>query len=159
MKQYQQEIKWGVIFSIAMLVWMVIERVAGLHDDMIDKHVIYTNGFAIVAIAVYVFALRSIRNNRPAPYTYKEAFISGVIISLVVAVLSPLTQWITHTFITPNFFDNMIAYTVSSGQATLEEAQAYFNFSSYVLQSVIFAFVMGVITTAIVAIFIRQKPH
>lgn len=159
MKQYQQEMKWGLIFCVALLLWMVLERVVGLHDEMLDKHATYTMGFAFVAIAIYVFALRSIRDSKESLYSYKDAFVSGLVITLVVTILSPIMQWIIHSFITPNFLDNMIAHTVSTGAATQEEAEAYFSFSSYVMQSVVGALVMGIITTAIVAIFVRQKAN
>jgi hypothetical protein len=41
-----------------MLLWMGVERLIGLHDEHIASHAIYTNFFAIFAIAIYVFALR-----------------------------------------------------------------------------------------------------
>ena len=56
-KRYQTEIKWAIIFTVIMLMWMTLEKVIGLHSEHIDKHAIYTNFFCIPAIAVYVFAL------------------------------------------------------------------------------------------------------
>ncbi|MFD0779316.1 hypothetical protein ACFQZF_13425 [Flavobacterium myungsuense] len=58
MKKIAIEIKWGLLFSIATLVWMIIENVVGLHDKYISKHLIYTNLFAIIAIAIYFLALK-----------------------------------------------------------------------------------------------------
>ena len=57
MSKYKIELKWGIIFTLMMLVWMVLEKIAGLHDEHIDKHAIYTNFVAIPAIIVYVLAL------------------------------------------------------------------------------------------------------
>ena len=58
MKNFQIEFRWSLIFSIALLLWMYLEKSVGLHDEHIGKHAIYTNLFAIVAIIIYVFALR-----------------------------------------------------------------------------------------------------
>jgi hypothetical protein len=48
--KYKVEIKWGVIFFLMTLVWMFLEKIAGLHDQYIDKHPVYTNLIAIPAI-------------------------------------------------------------------------------------------------------------
>jgi len=56
MAKYKIEVKWAVIFVIMSLLWMVLEKLTGLHDKHIDKQMIYTNFIAIPAIAVYVFA-------------------------------------------------------------------------------------------------------
>lgn len=158
MKNIKIEIKWAFIFALMSLVWMAIEKAAGLHDAHIDKHAIYTNLIAIPAIAVYVFALLDKRKNYfHGKMTYMQGFISGLIITLFVTILSPLTQYITSTFITPDYFQNAIAYGISSGKTTPEAAEEYFNLENYIVQGLIGAPVMGVLTTAIVAIFTRKK--
>lgn len=157
MKKFQLEIAWGLIFCLALIVWMLIERLVGLHSTHIGLHLYLTNIFAIIAIAIYVFALRARRKANGGNLTYQQGFVSGLIITLVVTVLSPVLQWLVHTLISPNFFNNMIEYAVSSGEATRAEAEAYLNLSSYIVQSAIGAFVMGLITTAIVAFFVRTK--
>ncbi|MCR9017024.1 DUF4199 domain-containing protein [Aquiflexum gelatinilyticum] len=158
MKNIKIEIKWAIIFAIMSLLWMLLEKAVGLHDAHIDKHVIYTNFIAIPAIAVYVFGLMDKRKNfYHGKMTYLQGFISGLIITVFVTVLSPLTQYITSTFITPDYFQNAIAYGVSSGKTTQEAAEAYFNLESYIIQGLIGAPIMGLVTTAIVSIFIMKK--
>lgn len=158
MKNIKIEIKWAIIFAIMSLLWMVLEKAVGLHDAHIDKHVIYTNFIAIPAIAVYVFGLLDKRKNfYHGKMTYLQGFISGLIITAFVTVLSPLTQYITSTFITPDYFQNAIAYRVSSGKTTQEAAEAYFNLESYIIQGLIGAPIMGLLTTAIVSIFTQKK--
>jgi hypothetical protein len=158
MKNIGIEIKWGILFAIIQLTWMYGERLAGLHDENIDKHYLVTNFFAVVAIAVYVVALIDKRKNfYHGKMTWKQGFISGLIITLVVTILTPLTQYITSAIITPEYFDKMIAYTVETGKLTQEQAEANFNMKSYIIQSTIFAPVVGVITSAIVALFVRKK--
>jgi hypothetical protein len=158
MKKYSLEIKWGLIFVAMMLIWMVGERLAGLHDENIHLHAIYTNFIMIPAIAVYVFALlekRRVAYN--GVMTYKQGFISGLIITAVVTVISPLTQIITSLVITPEYFENVIAYTVSEGMMTEEAARAEFNLQNYIIMSAVSAPILGLVTSALVAIFTRKK--
>lgn len=158
MSKFKIEIKWAIIFTLMMLSWMVIEKLAGLHDQYIDKHAIFTNFVSIPAIVIYVFALLDKRKSYYGGImTYKQGFISGLIISLIVTVLSPLTQYITSEIITPDYFANMINYTVSEGQMTQIEAEEFFNLKSYLTQVIIATPIMGIVTTAIVAIFTRKK--
>ena len=153
------ELKWALIFVGMSLLWMVLEKLAGLHSTHIDKHMYLTNLFAIPAIIVYVLALKEKKKiDYKGEMTYGQAFVSGLIITGIVALFAPLTQWITSTLITPEYFPNVIAYSVETGyHSSLEEAEAYFNLENYILQSFVGAIIMGVITSAIVAFFVRTK--
>ena len=158
MKSIKIEIKWGILFTLMMLLWMLMERAFGLHDQHIDKHYIVTNFVAIPAIIVYVLALLDKRKNfYEGKMTYAQGFFSGLIISIVVTILSPLSQYLTVVVITPNYFPNVIEYSISEGIYNREEAEAYFNLKSYMIQTVIATPIMGIVTTAIVAIFTRKK--
>jgi hypothetical protein len=159
MSKYLLEIRWAVIFTIVFLLWMVLERALGWHDELIDRHATYTNLFAIPAILLFAFALRDKRRQLGGVMTWKQGFIAGVIISAIIALLSPLAQWITHTVITPDYFANAIQYGVENGLATREQAEAYFNLRNYILLSAGSGFVMGVVTAAIVALAVRRNPQ
>jgi hypothetical protein len=158
MKRYTTEIKWGLIFTAVTLLWMVFEKLMGWHDTHIDQHATYTNIFAVLAIAVYVLALLDKRRRDLGGYmTWQQGFISGVIISVVVAILSPAVQLITHGIISPTYFEHAIAYAVSHDLSTQAEAESFFSLSSYLVQSAAGALLMGVVTAAVVALFVRRK--
>ncbi|NKI26569.1 DUF4199 domain-containing protein [Arenibacter sp. 6A1] len=157
MNKFRLEIKWAIIFSATVLVWMTFEKAMGWHDVHIGKHALYTNFFALVAIAVYVFALldkrKTVFNGK---MTWKQGFISGIALSVIIAALSPITQFITSTIITPDYFTNIINFVVSNGKMTQEAAEAYFNLKSYMLQSAFGALTMGIVTAAFVAFFVKN---
>jgi len=160
MNKYKTEIKWGVIFIVVSLIWMILERMVGLHSTHIDKHATYTNFFAVVAIAVFVFALKDKRDgDLGGKMTWKEGFISGVIISIMVGVLTPLGQVITLYVITPDYFTNAITYGVANDLTTQAEAEAYFNLKNYIFISTVSAPIMGVVTSAVVAFLLKSKPE
>lgn len=151
--------KWAFLFILAQMLWMLLERLVGLHDVYIEKHATYTLFFGLVAILIYVFAILDKRKtyygNR---LSYKQGFVSGLFLTFFVTLLTPITQWIISTIITPDYFTNIIEYSVSKGYfKTIAEAESEFNLSNYMIQSTIGALVMGVFTSAIVAIFTKRK--
>ena len=156
--KYKLEIKWGLIFIASILVWALLERMFGLHGTHIDKHPTYSNIFALVAISLYVLALRDKRASDPdGKMSYKDGLLSGLIISIVVMILSPLAQIITHYVITPDYFSNAIAYSVEHDLHTQASAEEYFSMKNYIIQSTLFAPIMGIITSAVVAFFLKPK--
>jgi hypothetical protein len=159
MNKYKTELKWAIWFAIMSLAWMMMERVLGWHDELISKHALLTNLIAIPAIAIYVFALLDKRKTDLGGYmTYQQGFVCGIVISIFVMILSPVTQVLTSYIVTPHYFEHAIAYAVSSGSMNQESAEAYFNFRSYILQGLVGAPVMGIVTSAIVALFTKKVP-
>lgn len=153
------EIKWALIFSLMGLAWMVLEKLSGLHDKYIDYHLYLTNLFAIPAIWLYVLALKDKRKHYyGGKWIYRQGLVSGVVLSFLIALISPLTQWITSYIITPEYFPNVIKRSVELGYySTTAEAEAAFNYRTYAIQGAVGAFLMGVITTGIVMLFLRTK--
>jgi len=158
MQKHLTEIRWGIIFTLVMLLWLWLERLAGLHGPYIEHHATYTNLFAIPAILIYVLALRQKKwRDYQGLMSWKQGIIAGLLITLVVVILSPLCQWLFHTVISPDYFANVQAYAVAEQMMTSDEASAYFNLPSYIVQSLIGAAIMGTVTSVIVAFFLRSK--
>lgn len=158
MNKYRIEIKWTIVFFLAGLLWMVLERLVGLHDVRIEQHEWATNLFGIPAIIIYVYALREKKSKfYSGVMTYKQGLMSGIVLSLGVTILAPLSQYITSTIITPHYFTNVIEAVVTAGRKTQAEAEAYFNMKSYIVQGLIGAPIMGLVTSAIVAAFTRTR--
>lgn len=157
MGKFSIEIKWALIFAIASLAWTAIEKAAGMHDDQIPNYIWFSSLFAIVAIAIFVFALRDKKKNYyDGNMTWSHGFISGVVISIIITILSPLTIYIAFTLISPDFFANMTEHNISQG-LTREKAEAYFNIKSYLIQAAFSGLSMGIVTSAVVALFLRTK--
>ena len=158
MQNVKTEIKWAVIFFMATLLWMLFERLVGLHDRYIEHHAVYTNFFAIIAIGVYVLALLNKRRQfYHGHMNYWQGVQSGLWLTFFIVLLVPLAQYLTHTLITPDYFTNVSELAVQSKQMTAPEARAYFSLPHYIQLSMIMAAVMGVMTTLIVAVFTRRS--
>lgn len=153
------EIKWAFIFMAVLLIWMYLEKLSGLHNEHLSLQQYLTLLFIIPAVIIYVWALK---DKKKAFYngkmSYKQCFISGLVITIIITLFSPLTQYIISYWITPDYFSNVMAHAVKTGYfKTMEEAEAFFNYKNYAIQSTIWAFISGILTTAIVGIFVRTK--
>ena len=61
MKKFNVEVKWGVTFVIAQLIWIAFEKIMGWHDEHIDVQGVYSLFFAVIAFLIYYAALREKR--------------------------------------------------------------------------------------------------
>lgn len=160
MGKFEIEIRWGFFFAIAIVIWAILEKTVGLYSDNISSYGIYTNLFALVAITLYVVALyRKKVDFYGGKMTWRQGFVAGVYMTVVITVLSPLCQYIIHKYVAPELLPNLIAYKVESGYLSLEAANKYFNLESYIYQSSSFALSTGVVTSAITAYFVRTKNY
>jgi hypothetical protein len=158
MTKYKIELKWGVIFAIIGLIWMYFEKSMGWHSTHIDKHATYTLFFFPIAVLLYIFALREKKVSLGGSMTWKQGFISGIIIGFIVAILSPLTQYITHTIISPDYFTNIIQYAIENPQgATEEDLRSFFNLGNYIKMAMMQAPIAGAITAGIISLFLREN--
>jgi glucan phosphoethanolaminetransferase (alkaline phosphatase superfamily) len=158
MKNLKIEFKWAIIFTIATLAWMLLEKTLGWHDEKIADHYWLTLLFLPVVILLYVLALREKRRRfYDKKITWKQAFLSGLMVSVFAASLSPIAQYLTHNYITPEFFVKVKEYSVTNKLMTANAANDYFNINHYILQAALSALIGGAIISAIVAVFIRRK--
>lgn len=157
-KSLKIEIKWALIFVAMQLTWFFIEKWTGLHDTHIEKHSFYTNFVAIFAFIIYTLAIFDKRiNDFNGKMSYWQGFRTGLWITLFVTIMTPLSQYLVSFWISPEYFDNMIAFSVQQGEMTQQEAEEHFSFKNYLILSTLFAPTAGIFTSAIVAIFTRKK--
>lgn len=152
------EFKWAIIFTIAILCWMLLEKTMGWHDERIVDRSWFTLFFIPFAILLY---LSSTREKRRRVYnrkmTWIQAFVSGLILTVFIALLSPLAQFITHNYFTPEYFNNVSEYSVTNDLMTRTRANDIFNINNYIWQSIFGALGLGIATSAIVAFFVRKR--
>lgn len=158
MRKFRIEFRWAIQFSILSIVWMIVEKTIGLHDVYIGKQLIYTNLFALIAIGIYYLELTDKKKHfYNGNMDWKQGFISGVVLSVLITILSPLANHIIFTYITPDFFKNMIAYRVKNQLQTQLQAETYFNKMSYTVLGIFDALSKGILMAAIVALFVKTK--
>lgn len=160
MKNFGIEIKWAINYSIAFMLWMIFEKIIGWHDATIGKQMIYTNLFGFVALGIYFFAFRDKKKNfYNNIMSFRNGFMFGVYLSGLIAFFAVFTQFITYNFITPTYFEKLITEVVKNKKQTLEQAQAFFNYKSYLFQSIFGILSIGIVTGAIIANFMKPKTN
>ena len=149
------EIKWAILFSMAVMLWMLLEKLSGLHDQYFTYDIYLTNLFAIPAITMIVLTLKEKKGKfYQGSMNYMQGLISGFILSIIITIISPLTQYITTYYTTPDYFPNVNKRSFELGYCTTtEKAKSNFNYQNYAIQGAIFALVMGISTTAIAMLF------
>jgi hypothetical protein len=154
------ELKWGLIFSLASLIWVIGEYVVGLHGRFIGQQAVLTNLFFFPAVLMMYLAVREKRARLALEgqgLGFVEALLSGIAVSVVVALLSPLVQYVFHRWVNPDFFTRMIEYSVVTGKLSRELAEKHFNLNSYMLMSSMGAIGAGGMTSLVLAVLMRTK--
>jgi len=152
--QYYHEIKFALIFSGLNILWMLGEKLAGLHDVHIADHAFYTNYFAIPSILLYAVAMYQKQTLLGGEMNFKQGFMSGIGITMIVTALTPVVQFFIYTIITPEYFINVRAFAIHEGMKP-EVVDTHFTLNSYILLSVFTGFVYGVFTTIFTTIMVR----
>lgn len=158
MEKFKIEIKWAIIFSLSLLIWMYFEKSMGWHDEKARFQPIYTMLFGVVSIFVYVFALLDKKKNYyQNNIDWKQGFLSGAILSVFAAVLTPLVLFITFKYFSPDFFTTVITYKTQNTKMSLEDAQKYFSMSNYIYTNTFSTLSNGIVLSAIISFFIKSK--
>ncbi|MGK4568930.1 DUF4199 domain-containing protein [Flavobacterium sp. 3HN19-14] len=159
MKKFSVEIKWAIIFTIVSLLWVFGEKMTGLHDLHIDRQPLYATFFAIPALVIYVLALQEKKKKIfNGQITWTQAFISGTFLALFITILNPLVQYISYEIISPNYFKMISAYRIAH-KVPVTTTDSLYNIKSYIMQGILNCMSLGVVTSAIVALFIKTKAE
>ena len=151
------EIKWGIIFILIGFIWKYFEMTMGWHGEHFDRLETYALFYIPIPILIYVLAIREKKSSLGGIISWKEGFITGLKISLFIALLSPLSQYVINSIISPGYFPNAIRYTVDNGFLTQSQAEAYFNLKSQIQQAFISSISAGTFTSAIVAFVLKSR--
>lgn len=151
------ELRYALLISFSMLLWLALEALLGLHDKYIAYHPYISMLAVFIPIVFSSMAVKEKRENMGGNITFKQAFITGLIITVLTALLAVPSQFIFHYWINPDFFDNMISYTVQHGKSSPAQAAMYFNLTSYIAQSVFGTLLFGSVVALIVALLMRTK--
>lgn len=153
MKKFAIEIKWGIRYTFCYLAWAILEKSLGIYGENIKYYILSSLLFYIFASLIYTLALREKKTQYfNGNMDWKQGCATGLYMTIVIALLMPLTQAALHKFIAPEFFENMIA-----GSENKKNASEFFNLQTYIIQSIFFALSIGMVIAAIVAYFVQTK--
>lgn len=153
------EIRYAMLITLLMLLWLAVEFMVGLHEEpLIVYHPIVTMFALIIPIVCARMAVNEKIELLGGKITFGQAFLTGFLVAFFAAVLSVPSQLIFNKLINPDFFSNMIIYSVKMGKAkSYEEAAMYFNPTSYIIQAGLGTLVFGTLIALIMAWRMRTE--
>lgn len=157
MEKFKIEFKWASIFTGLNLIWIYIEKYLGLHDEYIEYQTIAS---LIILLPLGLCIFMSLKQKRQEYYkgemSWQKAFLSGSLLSLLVAGLSPGPIYVMTQYVSPDFFE--IAKTASLERGMSKEfSEQLFNLNTYISQAIMFYLAFGVMISAIVGLIVKQK--
>ncbi len=158
LKKIHIELKWAINFGIAFLLWMIIEKSSGLHDRRISDYIVYTNVFVLITVGLYFVALLDKKKNvYQGNMSQSQGFISGILLTLFIGLLTPFLLRISLTYISPDFFSSMKSYMLNTKKMSAEQVNLYYNYRSFLLQTLFLNFSMGILSSAIFSFSLSTK--
>lgn len=150
-------IRFGIIFALMQFAWLIGEYLVGLQTTYIDQHVHYTNLILLPSVAIMVWGLFARRAELGGELSYLQALGQGLGTGVTVGLLSIGVQYLFFTYINPQFFADFRDYAVDQGAMSAPAAEAYFSRTSYAIQAALFAPVGGILTNAVVGLFLKTR--
>lgn len=158
MQKIYIELKWAVIFSIALLCWILLEKTMGSEDGGVEDFWWMTLLFGPFAILLYLLALREKRRRvYMGAMTWTQGFLSGLFISVFVALLSPLTVYVAQNIFTVDNFNAIAETSATNNLMSNTKMNDILNINNYRWQSAFGLLGLGIIISIISAFFVRKK--
>ena len=159
MKKYSIEIKWAVIYSIMTIAWALIGKAMGFQDEKIEWVFLFNTLILIPSLIIYfLVAIDKRKNFYAGGMTFGQGFTSGMIMTILIAVLSLFTTWVSLQLISPDFFKHAIAYFTANKTMSEEKALQQFSLGSFIVQGLMGAVVTGLIFSLITSAIVRKRP-
>lgn len=157
MKKFEIEFKWALYFTAFNMLWFSLEKYLGWHDEAIQYHIF--NSLLIIFPQALLFYLALVEKKNKYfknKISWQQAFLSGGILSLLIAGLSPASVYYMHTFLSPNFIDLAIQNYVENG-GKANSAENFHSIEAYIKSSILFNVSIGVVISGIISLFIQTK--
>ena len=146
----------GIIIGVLTVLWLLLEYVSGLHDKHHEIFFIVTHFvFLIPAVGIYLSLSKIRKRYYGGSLTLKQGFLAGLFISIVYSAVAGLGQYLYHIYVNPEYFDAMITQSETMG-VKREDAQGFFNSTSYVTSVIISYFFVGVILSLVMGLILKK---
>jgi uncharacterized protein DUF4199 len=160
MKKFAIEIKWAIRYIFVYIAWIFLEKYTGAYDAHFENYFLLSFGFYVLAFLIYLMAIKEKKihyfgNNMD----WKQGSISGIYMTVFIAILMPFAQIVIHKSIAPEFFPNMIKRSLANKNANPETIKELYNLTGYIWQTVILTLSVGVIYAAAASRVLRNKDQ
>jgi hypothetical protein len=152
------ELRYAVLTSLVMLLWLIIEYTVGLQDTYIALQPYVSIIMAtLIPVVTYRLALIDKLEQNFGKLTFGQAFGSGLLITIFSGLLLIPIQIGFHKLINPDFFETLILYTSTHSNRRVEEVAMFINLKSYIAATVGISLVIGTVVSLILAFRMRTE--
>ncbi len=160
MKTWQTEMKWGLVHCGMTIAWALLGKMMGFHAEKIAYNLVFNTLSIVPSFIIYLLALREKRKKAfQGLMSYRQGLASGMLLTVFITALGPLTPLITIGLISPDLFINLTRFTVQSGMMSEAEAAKQFNMGAFALQGLLAAPVFGLLFSLIAAAIGHKKAN
>lgn len=148
-------IRYGVLFALVIFLWAVVETLVGLHGRYIRYHEYLSYFFAVPAVYMMYWGIRS--GGHAGPMSFRNAFAKGLGITLVAALLCPLVWYAFCVAVNPAFLDAMVRNAVEHEGMAEASALKRFSLVNHLVVSTIAVAVINVVIALVIATIVAQR--
>jgi len=157
MKKFEIELKWASAFTAISIAWVYFEKYLGYHGTNVSSQPIFSFWLMVPQALIYIVAIRQKRERYyGGEITWQKAFISGVVLSAIIAGLSPAAVYLMTEFISPEFMSNIVEVRAEQG-VPREGLEQIYNLNTMLRDAIFNNLATGVFFSAIIALFLKNK--
>lgn len=158
-------LKWALILAFAMIGWLMVERIAGIHSFLIAYYPMSTWVYYLIVAFGIAMLMREVNEK---VYGFGSTFLDlvkhSLVMLLVLLPLQYLILWLYVRFINPGLLENLILYNIEYNAEMVPDEmnpesffEQYFAIGNYLLMFILGMAFLGFILTFLAAAFIRGK--
>ncbi len=165
---FKSEIRTGILLSVGLFLWLLLEFFLGFHTTRIDYHPFITWLSIVIPIVGIYWSMKVKRDREYAgKISFVQALKSGFVVTAIMSLLGPIMVFVYVSAINPLFFSTMLAHSkvmieglnisVIDKEKMIEESTRNFSTSSYVIQSFIGSLIMGTVLSLLTAALMKRN--
>ena len=165
---FKSEIQTGILLSVSLFLWLLLEFFLGFHTTRIDYHPFITWLSIVIPIAGIYWSMKVKRDREYAgKISFVQALKSGFVVTAIMSLLGPIMVFVYVSAINPLFFSTMLAHSkvmieglnisVVDKEKMIEESTRNFSTSSYVIQSFVGSLIMGAVLSLLTAALMKRN--
>lgn len=159
MEKFKIEFKWASIFTAINLIWIYVEKYLGLHDEYVDFQSIVSLVMILPLCFVIYMALKQKKKDYyKGEMTWQKAFVSGALLSLLIAGLSPGPIYVMSEFVSPDFFEIAKSKAINNGLPEDFASQLY-NLDAYIKSAIMFYLAFGIMIAAVIGLIVKKRSE
>ena len=165
---FKSEIRTGILLSLGLFLWLLLEFFLGFHTTRIDYHPFITWLCIVIPIAGIYWSMKVKRDRDYAgKITFIQALKSGLVVTAIMSLLGPIMVFVYVSVINPLFFSTMLAHSkvmieglnisIVDKEKMIEESTRNFSASSYLMQSFFGSLIMGTVLSLLTAALMKRN--